>query len=118
MVIYHDGSCESLSSGIESRKNTIDQQKQKQSGMGIIDVQNQTILYPNIFILRDGRRLLTYFLQNQKDNSVHLVTSFLNDEDLKSIHTAKYLLHREGLTLAGFTVVEGQNFPSLLTICN
>ncbi|XP_055910932.1 nucleolar protein 11-like [Eupeodes corollae] len=112
LVVYADGSCEYLSSAIQSRKEHTGDNLQMEmlSTVPIID--------PKLVESNDGRKFLTYF-QKEESKPLELVTVEISSSGLKPIDSSKKLvLNRtgQGVSVSGYSVIEGESSPALLTI--
>uniref|UniRef100_A0A182M4L6 Nucleolar protein 11 n=1 Tax=Anopheles culicifacies TaxID=139723 RepID=A0A182M4L6_9DIPT len=118
LVMYTDGSCESLESALETRKQNKSNPNNVE-GVPHVDSKTHTIRDVQILVLDNGTPLLTYFLRKEEDGSVELHYALLNPTDLK-MHKApeKIALQRigEDLKLVSSCVVDGSDGPSLMTI--
>ncbi|XP_055373572.1 uncharacterized protein LOC129606948 [Condylostylus longicornis] len=109
LVLYSNGTCEPLPSAIENRKLCEETEGEFRENMEIF--QSKLFNIPN-----SPYKLLTYFLK--RDKKIELVTILL-DKELSTVgEPVSYCLirHDESLKLAGYTIVENQFSPCLLTI--
>lgn len=107
--MYKDGTCQSLENFLNSRKSDC---------IPIIKEENHQMLNVACFNALDKKVMLTYFLRNKQTGIMEFVYFLLDDETLtKTGHIHKIKIARSESTLSAFTVVEGNMFPSLMTIC-
>lgn len=118
IVLYNDGSCESLELAIDTRK------EDKSDGSGfhkaIVDPSNSVITKPAYFKVANGKILMTYFTKSLDSNEVFLVCFKIDIESLQIYETArKCRVTRDdgGSRLNGYAVVDGIMGPSLISIC-
>lgn len=113
IVLYADGSCEFLSSAIESRKS------KQQNENGATQTYPQ-ISQAKIFTLANGEKMLTYFTSSPEVPHLTLVTVTLDSSTGRPLDDPKqYKIdrHDRNLSLIGQAVVYGQNNPFLFTLC-
>lgn len=118
IVLYTDGTCESLESAIETRKLKKDLLDPRDKP--IIDPETTAILHPTYFKCANNKLLLTYFTRSADASEVQLICFMIDDETLQIDGVANKLkLFREqsGIKLAGFTVINSTVVPQLVTIC-
>lgn len=110
--MYTDGSCESLSAAIESRKEDNGSQNAQQLEL----LSNLQFSNASVHKFANGNRILTYFERNLKTSEYHLVRVPLQGEN---VEVKRFNLKRGDLNVhvAGAAVVEGDGTPVLLTIC-
>uniref|UniRef100_A0A182JP54 Nucleolar protein 11 n=1 Tax=Anopheles christyi TaxID=43041 RepID=A0A182JP54_9DIPT len=119
LLLYTDGSCESLESALETRNQNRSHVDTAESTSICVDSKTHTIRDVQILTLDNGTPLLTYFARKEEDGSLELNYALLNPADLKVHKTIqKIALHRIGddLKLASACVVDGSDGPSLLSI--
>lgn len=111
ILVYDDGTCESLENRTENRQS---------KGPAIVDTKMQQIVNIACFYTLDNRVMLTYFLRHKKTGAMEFVHFLLNDDDLTPSESAEAVCKvpiERNATLSAFTVVRGETFPSVLTIC-
>uniref|UniRef100_A0A182J4C1 Uncharacterized protein n=1 Tax=Anopheles atroparvus TaxID=41427 RepID=A0A182J4C1_ANOAO len=118
LVLYNDGTCESLESALETRKD--DKTNADGTGpKGNVDPQTHSIRDVQVLQLEDGTPLLTYFVRREEDGATELNYALLNKSDLKVRKTFdKIKLERigGGTKLAGCCIVDGSDGPSLISV--
>lgn len=117
IVLYMDGTCESLEYAIETRKEAKDLSLPQ--FRPILD-SSFNILSSTYFKGSNDSILLTYFVRSRENKETHLIYYTLNNESLRldgPINRLKLLRDETGINLCGFTVVDGSSYPSLVTIC-
>ncbi|XP_052872209.1 nucleolar protein 11 [Anopheles cruzii] len=118
LVLYKDGTCESLESALETRnRDRMNPAAIVQSGN--VDHETHTIQDVQVLTLDDGSPLLTYYVRNGKDDSTELNYALLGKSDLKVVNRfQKIKLERIGdeLQLAGRCIVDSSEGPSLITL--
>lgn len=118
LVLYNDGTCESLESALETKK----QDKSNQDAIarkGNVDPQTHSIRDVQVLTLEDGTSLITYFVKREEDGLTELNYALLNKSDLKVHKTfEKVKLVRSGseTKLVGRCIVDGSDGPSLLSV--
>lgn len=118
LVLYSDGTCESLQYAIGERKE--DRDLSLACNKPLIDASSTSITSIAYFKTSDGKVQLTYFTKVQKTNEVQLVCFKIDDETfqlLEPIHRLKLARKDKIGKLCGFTVVDGLTCPNLITIC-
>ncbi|XP_037949863.1 uncharacterized protein LOC119680910 [Teleopsis dalmanni] len=106
-VLYSDGSCETLSKAINSRKNDIE------SGPLQIELSvTYTFSGASIWNLEDSK-ILTYFKHNNVNGNLELIRL-----DLENNNIVTYSINRtdENVKIAGYIVFDEDDGPTLLTI--
>lgn len=118
IVLYMDGTCESLEYAIETRKEKKDlslpQFKQ------IIDPSTVDILSSTYFKGANDSILLTYFVRSRENQEINLIYYKLDNETLRldgPINRLKLVRDDVQIKLCGFTVVDSYTCPHLVTIC-
>lgn len=117
IILYKDGTCESLEFAIETRKQDRDQMGNPKP---IVDAETQKILNTSCLRTFNGTILLTYFVKNDTTNEIEFVYYKLDDATFTiagPAHTFRLVRPQLSASLAGYTVVDGDMHPSLLTIC-
>uniref|UniRef100_A0A2M4BFG5 Putative nucleolar protein 11 n=1 Tax=Anopheles marajoara TaxID=58244 RepID=A0A2M4BFG5_9DIPT len=117
LVLYTDGSCESLESALETRNK--DRAKQSEVTQGGTTERDASIKDVQVLQLDDGALLLTYFVRNEKEDTTELNYGLLSSTDLKLVNRIqKVKLERLGddLKLAGCCIVDSSDCPSLVTL--
>lgn len=108
--MYKDGTCQSLQHFFNVRKS---------HDIPLIKEENHQILNVACFYAMDNNIMLTYFLRNKQTGIMEFVYFLLDNETLTkrgNVHRIK-IARIDGSTLSAFTVVEGKETPSLMTIC-
>lgn len=116
LVVYKDGTCESLGSCIKTRKLT----KNGHETRPIVDVNRQTITNIACFNTINDTVLLTYFAKNMDTNEVEFVYFKLDNDNrspIGDINKFKIDRSEQNAFLVGYTVVDGDLYPSLITLC-
>ncbi len=112
ILVYKNGTCESLGNRLANNEANITQ---------IVSDQIHEITNIALFNTLDNHVMLTYFLRHKKSGAIEFVYFLLNDDDLTPNVSAENVprikLARKETTLSGFTVVKGEHFPSLMTVC-
>lgn len=121
LVIYQDGTCESLQTCIDSRKfdkNVPGQEKP------IVNVDTQKITKVAYFnSALSETMMLTYFVvspDRPNDEPIEFVYFNLDADNLAPrgrINRFKIQRASQDAKLVGYTVVDGDLYPSLITIC-
>lgn len=118
IVLYMDGTCESLEYAIEMRKEkkdlTLPQFKP------VIDTSNAKILTAAHFKLAADRILLTYFVESLENQMKFLIYFTIDGETLQldgPINRLRLFRDEAQIQLSGFTVVDSSSCPQLVTIC-
>lgn len=113
VILYADGTCESLSSALQSRKEHASENLQFEmlSTLPIID--------PKIVDFQDGRKFLVYF-QEEESKPLQMITNELDLANLKPIGSFKKLIiKRPGeVSVSGYAIIETEVSPALFTIWN
>ena len=115
LVIYKDGSCESLEKCLDSRKEP------NQAGF----METTSFIIENVKILElpndPSQLLLTYFKKYSKNNLVELNFVTIDKETLQTKQEFKTIEVKrvdQNVELIGSTVIESAGrYPSLLSIC-
>lgn len=118
IVLYTDGTCESLECAIDSRKAKKDPLLLQNKP--IIDPETAQILDPTHFDVTNESILFTYFTQSRKTNDVHLVFFDLNGDTLQiegPVTKLKLVREDRDTKLVGCTVVDSTVCPQLVTMC-
>ncbi|XP_050074003.1 uncharacterized protein LOC126561737 [Anopheles maculipalpis] len=119
LLLYADGSCESLESALETRKQNKANVNDERMAAVNVDTKTHTIRDVQVLVLDNGTPLLTYFVRKEDDGSLELNYALLNPSDLKlQKGFEKIALQRIGddIKLASSCIVDGSDGPSLLTI--
>uniref|UniRef100_A0A182PCT4 Nucleolar protein 11 n=1 Tax=Anopheles epiroticus TaxID=199890 RepID=A0A182PCT4_9DIPT len=117
LLLYTDGSCESLESALETR--TQNKLQTAESSPTYVDHKTHTMKDVQILLLDNGTPLMTYFVRKEDDGTMVLHYALLNPSDLKVHKTIeKITLQRIGgdIKLMSACVVDGSDGPSLLSI--
>lgn len=117
-VIFKDGICETLDSCIKTRK--ISKEKVTRDNVPIVDANQQQISKISAFNTINDTVLLTYFAKNTNTNEVEFIYYKLDNDNrspIGSINKFKITRSEQGASLVGYTVVDGDLQPSLITLC-
>lgn len=119
LVLYDDGTCESLESAVDTRN---DDRKDPDNILTKphIDPTKETILNVTIITLDSGDTMLAYFVKDQEGESLTLNYVLLEKESLKStkgFHKIKLERIEQKVHLVGQSIVDGSGGPCLITIC-
>lgn len=119
LVLYDDGTCESLESAVNTRN-----EDRKAPGdiarKPNVDPAKETISDVRVITLDNGDIMLVYFVKDLEDESVVMNYSLLEKESLKSVkgfHKIKLERREQKVHLVGQCIVDGSGGPSLITIC-
>lgn len=118
IVLYTDGTCESLEYAIETRKERKD--LSLPPFKAIVDQSSFELLKPFYIRSMDGNILLTYFIKSRTDDEMHLIYFKLDSDSLRldgNVGKVKLIREEKGMKLCGFTVVDSATYPQLVTIC-
>lgn len=120
LILYEDGTCESLECALEGRKiKTEDLPDEKDVVKSIINPQLQKISKVAFFTTLKGT-LITYFVRNESKKLLELFYFLLEKDTLKingDISTVKIQRLEQNCKLMAYTVVDGNVFPHLISIC-
>lgn len=114
LVVYRDGTTESLKVCIETRKSD------KHLKPIVLVDQQQTIHNVSVFATADQSVWLSYFVKSVSGGQVEFVYFRLNNETLVPTgNVFRFQLARaeQNASLIGYCVVEGDIQPNLVTIC-
>lgn len=114
IVLYENGTCESLEHAIEMRKA----KQQHQQQQPIIDTTGHEIHGAACFRFANDNLILTYFLKS--GDRQYVVYSKLDMETLcvdGDVHKLELVREEKAFTLCGSTVVSGNGVAHLITIC-
>uniref|UniRef100_A0A182S927 Nucleolar protein 11 n=1 Tax=Anopheles maculatus TaxID=74869 RepID=A0A182S927_9DIPT len=118
LLLYTDGSCESLESALETRKQNKTGPNDERTVQNV-DPKTHTIRDVQVLMLDNGTPLLTYFVRREDDGTVELNYALLDPSNLKlQKGFEKIALQRIGddIKLASSCIVDGSDGPSLLTV--
>lgn len=118
IVLYSDGTCESLECAIDSRKEKKDPLLLQNKP--IVDPEKSQISDATYFKAANESILLTYFTQTREKNDIRLVFFELNSDTLRiesSVTKLKLVRDDRDTRLVGCTVVDSIMCPQLVTIC-
>lgn len=118
IVLYTDGTCESLEYAIETRKEKKDLSLPQ--FRPIIDASSVEILSSIYFKGPNDTVLLTYFVRSRENRETNLIYYKLDSETLRldgPINRLKLVRDEKNIQLCGFTVVDSYTCPHLVTIC-
>lgn len=119
IVLYVDGTCESLELAIDTRKQTRDDTSICHKPV-IADPESIKILKTAYFRTSDGRVFLTYFTRRTGKNDIYLIRLRIEPESLQIMDTVtKIRIARVDpeTELKGYAVVNGLLGANLITIC-
>lgn len=118
IVLYMDGTCESLEYAIEMRKEKKDLSLPQFKP--IVDTSNAKILNAAYFKLSPDRILLTYFVESLENHMKYLIYFKIDAETLRldgPINRLRLFRDEAQIQLSGYTVVDSSSCPQLVTIC-
>lgn len=118
IVLYTDGTCESLELAIDTRKEERSDLSICHKSLIIDDATE--ILTPSYFKTPDDKLYLTFFTKETEKNVVYLVRVRIEPESLQIMDAVtKIRLAREDqdTELKGYAVVDGVLGANLITIC-
>lgn len=118
IVLYMDGTCESLEYAIETRKDKKDLSLPQFKP--IIDPTFVDILSSTFFKGANNSILFTFFVKSRETRETDLIYYKLDTDTLRidgPINRLKLLRDEKNIKLCGFTVVDSSSCPSLVTIC-
>lgn len=118
IVLYMDGTCESLEYAIEMRKEKKDLSLPQFKP--IVDSSNAKILNTAYFKLSPDRILLTYFVESLENHMKYLIYFKIDAETLRldgPINRLRLFRDEAQIQLSGYTVVDSNSCPQLVTIC-
>uniref|UniRef100_A0A182NK37 Nucleolar protein 11 n=1 Tax=Anopheles dirus TaxID=7168 RepID=A0A182NK37_9DIPT len=120
LILYRDGSCESLESALETRNEYKFSQDDDAGGHASnVDPKTHTVRDVRVLVLDNGIPLLTYFLRKEEDGTVEFNYALLNPTDLKvakAIEKVRMVRIGEDMKMVSGCVVDGSDGPSLLSI--
>lgn len=118
IVLYSDGTCESLECAIDSRKEKKDPLLPQNKA--IVDPEKAQISDATYFKAANESILLTYFTKSREKSDIRLVFFELNSDTLRiesSVTKLKLVRDDRDTKLVGCTVVDSILCPQLVTIC-
>lgn len=118
IVLYTDGTCESLELAIDTRKE--DRNDSSICYKPVIIDSTSKILTPTYFKTPDSKLFLTYFIKSSTNNEMYLVRLRIEPESLQIMDAVtKFRISRDdqGTELRGFAVVDGIMGANMITIC-
>lgn len=118
IVLYMDGTCESLEYAIEMRKEKKDLSMAQFKP--VIDTSDAKILNASYFKVSPDRILLTYFVESLENHMKYLIYFKIDAETLRldgSINRLRLFRDEAQIQLSGYTVVDSSSCPQLVTIC-
>lgn len=118
LILYEDGTCESLECGLEGRKKSFNADEEKEVVRSIVNPQLQKISKVAFFTTLKGT-LITYFVRNESKKLWELFYFLLEKETLRingDISIIKIQRLEQHATLMSYTVVDGNVFPHLISI--
>lgn len=107
IVLYSDGSCQSLSQALNTRK---DQNEHTAAQLAL--AASVTLSKPTVHTISTGEQVLTYFEEKNANGQL-----FLTRINLTTSSRRIFEINREGVRLTGYAVIEGDSWPQLMTIC-
>uniref|UniRef100_A0A8D8CQY3 Nucleolar protein 11-like n=2 Tax=Culex pipiens TaxID=7175 RepID=A0A8D8CQY3_CULPI len=118
LVLYDDGSCESLESAVDTRNEDRKAPEQIERGVPVVDVARESIVDVCTVVLDSGRLVLGYFVRDGESGTMTLNYCLLAEESLKPLGFRKVKLERaeQKVHLVGQSLVEGGGSVSLITI--
>lgn len=121
LVLYDDGSCESLEAAVDTRNEDRKNPEQIERPAAIVDSSKETIVDVTMVALDSGRLVLGYFIKdNESGATTVLHYCLLAEESLRPERGfRKVQLERpeQKVHLVGQSLVEGGGSASLITIC-
>lgn len=117
IILYMDGTSESLEYAIETRKEKKDLSLPQFKP--VIDPSTVKILSSTYFKSVNGI-LLTFFVKSLESHETHLIYYRVDSETLRlegQINRLKLVRDEKNIKLCGFTVVDSSSCPHLVTIC-
>lgn len=118
IVLYTDGTCESLEYAIEMRKEKKDLSLPQFKP--VIDASNVRILNAAYFKTVGDQILLTYFVESLENHMKYLIYFKIDAETLQlngPVNRLRLFRDEAQIQLCGFTVVDSNSCPQLVTIC-
>lgn len=118
IVLYTDGTCESLEYAIETRKEKKDLSLPQFKP--IVDQSIFDIVSSTYFKGAADTIVMTYFVKSRETQKIDLIYYKVDKETLRidgSINRLKLLRDEKNIKLCGFTVVDSSTCPNLVTIC-
>lgn len=118
LVLYSDGTCESLEYAIDGRKEEKD--ITLAYNKPTIDNSSMSITHVAYFKTSNDKILLTYFTRSHKSQEIQLVCFKIDGESFQlrePVHRLKLARKDRNSKLCGFTVVDGITCPHLVSIC-
>lgn len=118
VVLYMDGTCESLEYAIETRKEKKDLSLLQFKP--IIDPTTVDILSSTFFKGSNDSILFTFFVKSRDTRETNLIYYKIDNETLRidgPVNRLKLLRDEKNIRLCGFTVVDSSSVPNLVTIC-
>ncbi|KXJ76374.1 hypothetical protein RP20_CCG009711 [Aedes albopictus] len=118
LVLYDDGSCESLESAVDTR-NEDRKDPENILKKPNIDSVKETILNVTAITVDSGDTILAYFVKDQEEETLTLNYALLEKESLKPLkgfHKIKLQRIEQKVHLVGQSIVDGSAGPSLITI--
>lgn len=118
IVLYMDGTCESLEYAIEMRKEKKDLSLPQ--FRPVIDTSNARILKAAYFKTTVDTILLTYFVESLENHMKYLIYFKIDAETLRldgPVNRLRLFRDEAQIDLSGFTVVDSTSCPQLVTIC-
>ncbi|XP_001845742.2 LOW QUALITY PROTEIN: uncharacterized protein LOC6035591 [Culex quinquefasciatus] len=118
LVLYDDGSCESLESAVDTRNEDRKAPEQIERGVPVVDAARESIVDVCTVALDSGRLVLGYFVRDGESGAMTLHYCLLAEESLKPLRFRKVRLERaeQKVHLVGQSLVEGGGSVSLITI--
>lgn len=118
LVLYMDGTCESLEYAIDTRKEKKDLSLPQFKP--IFDSTTVDILNAVHFKTANDTQLFTYFAKCRETNETSLIHFKIDNESLRiagPISRIKLQRDEQSIKLCGFTVADGVSSCQLVTIC-
>ncbi|XP_053676232.1 uncharacterized protein LOC128726444 [Anopheles nili] len=119
LLLYTDGSCESLESALETRTQSKRVATNAAESTPNVNPKTHTIRDVRALLLDSGTPLLTYFVRNEENGSMEFNYALLNQTSLKILKGfEKVKLERigEDIKMAASCLVDGNDGPSLMSI--
>lgn len=118
LVLYTDGTCESLEYAIDKKKD--DRDISIPCNKPVIDSESVSITDITYFKTSNDSILIAYFTKSIKNQDVQLVYFRVDSETFQlcePVYRIKLIRKDKGSKLCGYTVVDGVTSPQLVTIC-
>lgn len=118
IVLYNDGTCESLQLAIDTRKE--ERNMTSICHKPVVDPTSTKIIKPTCFRTPDGKIFIAYFTKQSSSNDIYMVRLKLESESLQLYEqVVKFKIARDDQStqLSGYALVDGLMGANLVTIC-